>query len=277
MGEVYFRMNDYKKSIEMYKKALKIKHDFGSSHFGIAANLIKMGEYRKARDHINLWSKISSSYNGALILHYYLAISYIAEDDPENTLKEMEIRHHLAEQKADTFWLALNQFQTSEILFENGIINKAEEKLASGKELIAGLDLSERYKDFLILTYLSHSARLAVIKGNIDQAKEYAEMYKNHGEEYEDPGYIENNFTLSGLIAYAEKNYEMAISDLKQSDLNDPFNKYHIALAYIKNGDETNAIDKLESAVNYSANVSLINEKVRDRAAKQLALLKADD
>ena len=113
-----------------------------------------MGEFQKARTHLNQWYKSGSSYIDQMWIQLFLAISYIAEDDPENTLKEMEIRHHLAEQKADTFSLALNQFQTSEILFETGSINKAEEKLASGKELIAGLDLSERYKDFLILTYL---------------------------------------------------------------------------------------------------------------------------
>ena len=146
-----------------------------------------------------------------------------------------------------------------------------EESRPALKKILSSLETN--MKDYFLMNYGS----VPVIKQKLLTAKEYAEMYKNHGEKYEDLGYIENNFTLSGLIAYAEKNYEMAISDLKQSNLNNPFNKYHIALAYIKNGEKTKAIDNLESAVNYTANVSLTNESVRVRTAKQLALLKADD
>ena len=79
---------------------------------------------------------------------------------------------------------------------------------------------------------------------------------------------------LSGMIAYAEENYEKAISLLKQSILNDAFESYHLALAYIKIGDETNAIKYLESAVNYSLNINLQNEIARGRAEKLLNQLK---
>jgi serine/threonine protein kinase/Tfp pilus assembly protein PilF len=276
-GEIFLRMNEYTKSIEMYKKALKIKPDLFYSHIGIVSNMIKMGKYQKARNHLNQWSEFASSDLEQEMIHHYLATTYIAEGNLENALKELENRGNLAEQSSDTLLLFENQFLISEILYENDRIIKAEEKLAAGKKLMESFDLSENIEITLWEQYLFSVTRFALKTGNMDQAKTYAEMYKKHVEKNMSPGYIIYYFTLSGLIAYAEENYEKSISELEQSNLDDPFNNYHLALAYKKNGDETKAIEKLESAVNYSGFVSLINEKVRVRAEKQLTILKADD
>ena len=152
--------------------------------------------------------------------------------------------------------------------------------MATGKKFIESSDLSEGYRDVVLMLYLLHSTRLAIKKGNIDQAKDYAEMYKKRAEKKENPNHMKRYFTLSGLIAYAEGNYEKAISDLNQSDLDDPFNNYHLALAYIKIGDEPKAIEKLETVLNIHKiyyNFDLRHEMVRSRAENQLEILKAGD
>jgi hypothetical protein len=126
------------------------------------------------------------------------------------------------------------------------------------------------------VSYNRHLTRLAVKKGNINQAKEYAEMYNEEIERDDDPNLIKWNFALSGLIAYTEGNFEKAISDLKQSNLNEPFNNYHLALAFLKIGNESETIKKLESAATYVRFPNLDREIYRNRAEKQLAHLKAD-
>jgi tetratricopeptide (TPR) repeat protein len=163
------------------------------------------------------------------------------------------------------------------ILYEPGKIKEAEEKLAAGKKLMESSDLIEKLKKRLWRSYLSHSTRLAVLKGNIDQAKEYAQKYKKIAEKKAIPYQIKWCFTLSGLIANAEGHYEKAIADLNQSNLDSPFNNYHLALAYIKSGDKPKAIEKLESVVNYSGGLSFRRVMVLGRAEKQLARLRVDD
>ncbi|MHA2032652.1 MAG: tetratricopeptide repeat protein, partial [Candidatus Kariarchaeaceae archaeon] len=279
MGDVYRRMRDYTKSIEMYEKALKLNPN-SWSHIRIAQILIKMGEYEKARNQLYQGLEIASSYLSSMRTHLVLAISYIAEGNLESPLKEMENISNLAMQKSDTVSLAKNQFDISEILYENDKIKEAEEKLAVGKELTDSLDESEGYKNILRRKYFWHSTRLAVKKGEIDQAKDYAEMYKKRAEKKENPNHMKRYFTLSGLIAYAEGNYGKVISDLKKSNLDDPFNNYHLALAYIKIGDEPKAIEKLETVLNIHKiyyNFDLRHEMVRSRAENQLSLLRAGD
>jgi tetratricopeptide (TPR) repeat protein len=273
MGDVYRRMGEYAKSTEMYEKALKL-NPTSWPHISIATNLIKMGEQQKARNQLYQGLEIASSYLSLLQAHLFLAISYIAEGDLENTLREMETRVNLAKEKSDTLEIARNQFKISEILYENGKIKEAEEKVMTGKEFMGSAELSEEEKNTLWNLYIWHSTRLMVKKGKLDQAKEYAEMYKTRSEKNDDPAYL----TLSGLIANAEENYEKAISYLNQANLGDPFPKpftdYHLALAYLKNGEETKAIKILESVVNYNALCSLTNEMTRVLAEKQLVILK---
>jgi tetratricopeptide (TPR) repeat protein len=277
MGEVYLEMNEYEKSIEMYQKALKIKPDYKSAYRGLASNYIKTGNYQGARNYLNQWSKIAHSFPNRNQIHLLLATSYIAEGDIENTLKEYENRVNLSIQKRNTFQLIHNHFTISQILYENGKMKEAEERLAMGKELIDNSALTEVRKSRLWRNYLAHSILIAIKKGEINQAKKYTEKYREEAEKTEDPMLIKNTYSFYGIISYTEDNYEKAISDLKQSDPNNPYTIYYLALAYIKIGDEEKAIEKLESIVNYPGFVTLIDEMLCSRAEKQLARLKTSE
>ena len=86
---------------------------------------------------------------------------------------------------------------------------------------------------------------------------------------------------LSGFIAYSEGDYNKAISDLNQSNsktpFDDPLSDYYLALAHIKLGKKTEAIDNLKSAANYKGNVSLTKEIFRKKAKELLSQLSAED
>ena len=137
--------------------------------------------------------------------------------------------------QSDTDRFVRNQFDLSEIFYENGLLNDAEEKLATGKNLMEKSELSESRKNILLRMYLWHSTRLAIKKGKIDQAKEYAEMYRKKAEKIESPFNKEINFSLSGLIAYAEGYFEKANVDV------DRLIRMHEAL------DETQMVSDLQA------------------------------
>jgi tetratricopeptide (TPR) repeat protein len=249
MAEVYLIMGDYKKSIEMYEKAsqLQLEPDL-SKTTGIASNLIKMGEYKKAREYLYQWSESAGAYGYKRRMFRSLAMTYIADGDLENTFKEMEKIGHLAMQKLHTVWVVQNEFDICEILYENGELKEAELKLTTGKNLIETADIPEQDNDFLLRLYFWHSSRLTIKKGKLDQATEYAEMFKKRVEKNKDTDQMKRYFALSGLLAYTRENYEKAISDLIKSEQDDdPFTNYYLALAYQKNENQTKAIEKLES------------------------------
>jgi tetratricopeptide (TPR) repeat protein len=197
----------------------------------------------------------------------------MGENDLENTLKEMNKIRRLVKEQKDTFSIIRYECMISEILFEHDKLEEAEKILIS---------LPQQSKSQFWDRYLWRSTRLAIKKGDLDQAREYAEMYKREAEKKGDPYYLKIPFTFTGLIAYAESNYEKAISEFQQSNLKYSFfhynfdvsvNRYYLALAYAKTGNNKKAVELLESVINYKDTVRIVNEIMRKHAKKQLAML----
>jgi len=274
MGEAYLEMNEYSKSIEMYEQALKIKPDFVSSLEGLAYNYIKTGDYRKARKYLNQWLQQSLSFNRQMIIHRMLATTYMLEKDLERTLKEFDKRFEKAIEEPDTLQLSYDHFITAQILYEHERITEAEERLVSGKELIDTAKFSEEIRNQIWRFYLANLFMFAIKKGDIKLAKETAEQYKKATETTDDSTIINNNFTFSGIIAYTEKNYQKAISDLNKAPPDNPFNLYYLAQVYLQINEKMKAIELLEKIVNYPGDVNWSYEILRNRTEKQLAILK---
>jgi tetratricopeptide (TPR) repeat protein len=294
MAEVYLAMNEHQKSIEMYEKILKAEPN-DRAHAGIAANLIKMGEYEKARNQLHRGLK---NYYYSLAIHLNLAILNIIEGDINNTLKILGEINDLLDQGSLMRLFVGNQFSIAEVLFETGKTDEAMERLAIGKKLMEEADFTEGERDLLLLHYLSHAVCLEIKKGNVDEAKKYFEIYNKNIDIN-----IESSFkkvwlwqkwqyALSGLINYTQGKYDQAIDDLKRSDGQDlgpnyfvswayqkqePWTNYYLALSYLKIGDIKKAIEKLESVVNYYGFPSLTAEIYRRRAQEHLAVLKAGE
>jgi tetratricopeptide (TPR) repeat protein len=279
MGDVYFFMNYFEKAIELYEKALKIKPGYAYPNEKIASILIIRGEYQKARDQLYQYSELLSNHVFRWRFHRFLACSYLAEGDFQNTIKEMEKIDNLTKQESDTVRYIWNQFDISEILYENGKLKEAEERLAAGKKLMESIDMSDEWKYRLWGIYLWHSTRWSIKTGKIDLAKKYAEEYKNKFENSTNP----IKFSLSAIIAFANENYQKAISDLQQSNLDSPpfiktiedmsFNKYLLALTHLKKSEKKKAIEKFNSVIDYNYLVTPSSEIFRHKAKLQLAKL----
>jgi serine/threonine protein kinase/Tfp pilus assembly protein PilF len=266
MGEVYLMMNDYSKSIEMYQKAFNL-NPTGYHYTLLSLNYIKMGKYQKARNHLNQWYKKGSSYSDRMGIQKFIAISYLADGDLKNTLREMEKWVILAKQASDTVEIIRYHFTLSEILYKSGDLKKAEGNLLIGNDILNRANIDPRYQDELKRKYLWHLTRLAVKNGDIEKAKIYAEKYKSYD--------LNKYLALSGLIAYVEEKYKKAISELTQSKMDDTFTNYYLALAYIKTSDNMKAIDRLERVIDYNDAKWIQNELFRYHAKKQLEILKA--
>jgi serine/threonine protein kinase/tetratricopeptide (TPR) repeat protein len=264
MGEVYLMMNEYTKSIEMYQKAFNL-NPHGYNYSLISLNYIKMGEYQQARTHLNQWYKKGSSYGDQLWVQLFLAISYLAEGDLQNTQREMENRVILAKQASDTVRIIRYRFDLAEVLYENGELNKSEKNITIGINILQSATIDPRYENELERKYLCHLTRLAVKQGDVEQANKYADLIK--------PINYDIYRSLLGLIDYAVGNYRKSLDEFNQSGLDDTFTNYHKALSYMKIGENRQAVECLKRVVDYNDPNWIRNELFRYHAKKQLAIL----
>ena len=75
---------------------------------------------------------------------------------------------------------------------------------------------------------------------------------------------------INGSIALAEKNFDQAISELEQSNLQDPYNLYRLGLAYQGKGNAAKGTELFMRAANFNGLNNLNGALIRARA-KQAA------
>lgn len=273
-AELLLKMGEYEVSIENYEKALEIDPDFLPSHRGIATNLVYMREYKKARGQLKHLYKISEEGTQRINAKFWIAVSYLAEGDIDRTLKEIEKLYQMAELAEDTPSMINYLYTMAVVLYENDRLDEAEEQLSESRKLLLKAKLADGIKNNLERGYWYQKARLALKNDQLDEAKDYSLRYREKAAKTENPMQMRYYHTLTGMIAHAEKDYDMAISELQKSNIDDPFNRYQLAQAYIAKDDKKMAIDELEYVVNYNDLLGLSYTMVRNRAEKQLSRLK---
>jgi tetratricopeptide (TPR) repeat protein len=273
-AELLLKMGEYEVSIETYEKALEIDPDFLPSHRGIATNLVYMREYKKARGQLKHLYKIAQNDNQRINANFWIAVSYLAEGDLDMTLGEIDNLYQIAEESGDISAMIGYLYTMTVLLFENNLLTEAEQKLAQSRKIWESAELPTIVKDNLDRTYWFQKSRLALKKDEISEARKYSEMYREKAAQTENPMRMRYYHTLRGMIAYTEKEYDKAISEFQESNLDDPFNRYQLAQACIAKNDKKMAIDELDYVVNFNDLLGLSYTMVRGRAEKQLGRLK---
>jgi tetratricopeptide (TPR) repeat protein len=275
-AELLLKMGEYEISIENYEKALEINPDFIPSHIGIASNLIYMREYQKARARLKHLYKIAQNDNQRINAHFGIAVSYLAEGNLDMTLDEIEKLYEMAESGGDIPSIIGNLYTQTVLLYENGRLEEAEKKLNQSRKTWEESDLAQGIKNNLERGYWYQKSRLALKKEQIAEAHTNAEKYRQKAALTENPMQMKYYHTLAGMIANAENDYEKAIAEFEQSNLEDPFNRFQRAQAFIAKDDKNMAIKELEHVVNYNDLMNLSYTMVRNRAVKQLSRLKME-
>ncbi len=276
-AELLLKMGEFEVSIETYEKALEMDPNFAPSHFGIASNLIYLREYNKARNQLQRLSRIASNDAQRTTAILGCAVVYIAEGDFETGLTEIDKLDTLAASISDTVAIVQNQFLKAVVLLEFGKLDDSREKLILANKIIDSSNFSNDLRKNFQRRYLYNSTRLMVERGEIKKAKEYASELNEVLKNNDNPILMTYNHSLSGIIALAEQDYDRAITELKQSNLEDPYNQYRLALAYQAKGEKESAIEKFEEVLKYNGLVGIVYVIIRQRAEQQLIRLKAID
>jgi tetratricopeptide (TPR) repeat protein len=148
-----------------------------------------------------------------------------------------------------------------------------EAKQAFDRGLKTTLDsgLSQEVKDNAKLFNHYNLARVAIGKKDLAAAKTEAEEFRKGAEAKGNPAQIKQSHELAGLIAIESKNYDLAISDLQQTNQQNPQNLYRLAWAYQSKGDNAKAKEFYGKAAKFNSLPQLNYAFVRAKAAKAAA------
>jgi len=273
-AELLLKMGEYDVSMETYQKALELDPDFGYSHFGLASNLIYMKEYNKARNQLKRMAKIASSDEELIRAYYGIAITYFAEGNLSDGMKEMDEIIQISDKNSNTVRVIRSYYTKARILAEFDKFEEAWQTMKKGQSLVPEAETTPEIEHNLKQLFLFNAAFIAVKQNDLKSAGEYADQYYAITENDDNPILIKAGSSLQGLIAFYEKDYVMAIEEFEKADMSDPLNMFWLARAQMENGQTEEAILNLRKVIKYNGLASINYILTRIRAEKTLARLR---
>lgn len=269
-GELLLKMGEYEASLDQYEKAIDLDSSFVPSYIGIATNLNYKEQHEQAREKLNEILNFSRNDAEKRAVYFAIAVSYTDEGKYKNAIEELKKIYKLAESTDDIAVMANTLVTLANIYFEIGKENEAGKWFLKSYDLMMNSDLPKEIKDNVNLNKIYIEALLLSRQQNFKLAYEKAEQFLAQAETLENTQFIRNAHELFGRIALEEKNYSKVIDHLKQSNQQDPYNLYRLALAFHGLGDKENTIKYLEQTVKFNDLNSMTYALCRKKAKNML-------
>ena len=146
--------------------------------------------------------------------------------------------------------------------------DQAKKEFEAGSALIQASNLSPEIKANNRLVSHFNLARVALAKKDQAAAKAEAQEYRTGAAASKNPFQPRQAHELDGTIALAEKNWDEAIAQLQQSNLQNPQNLYRLCQAYEGKGDAAKAADFCKQAADFHSLPNLNYAFIRAKAGK---------
>jgi tetratricopeptide (TPR) repeat protein len=267
-AELLLKMGRFEESVAQYHKALSIDPHFVPSHFGIAANQMYLGKADEAT--AELQKMVDQARNDGETRTAYFGMAVVAADRGkyDQALTAMDKEYAVAEKKNDVAAMSADLQAKGNILAEMGKRDEAKRTFDRSLQMIKGSSLSEDIKDNAELGHDFNMAALAIGSKDYASAKTHAEAFRQKAQASKNSAQLRQYHELAGRIALGEKDYDKAIGELTQSNLQNPANLYRIGLAYEGKGDVAKAQDYAKRAAEYNSLPQLPYAFIRTKAEK---------
>lgn len=272
-AEMLLKQGRYDESIVQYKKALEINPDFFASHMGISNNLIYQKKYDQAKENCRNCYDIAKNDGERRFALFTMTVAYVDEGDIDGAMEQMEKQFEIAKTIDDAGAMTGDLNTMGNILYEAGRYDEAREKFKESLKVMMESDLSDEVKENNRRLSIYNAGRLQLKTGNIDESKKLAANFSNQAKNANNTFQIWLSHYLNGLIALEEEDYKTAISEFNQSNMQNPQTYYHLALAYMGDGNTEEAKKYAEQCANFNALVSLNQAFVGNKAQEMLTSL----
>jgi tetratricopeptide (TPR) repeat protein len=269
-GELLLKMGKFDDSITQYRKALTVDPHFAPSHFGISADLTYMGKPQEAE--AELAKMVDQARNDGELRTAFFGLAVVAADSGklDKALQQMDKEFAVAEKKDDGAAMAADLQAKGNILAEMGKYDQATQQFDRSLKYIEESSLSQEIKDNATLLHHFNLSAMAIGKKDYAAAKTHADEYRQGAEASKNPAQIKLAHELAGRIALAQKDYDKTITELQQSNLQDPRNLYRLGQAYDGKGDHTKAQEFYSNAAKFNSLPALNYAFIRTKAGKMV-------
>ena len=269
-GELLLKMGEYEASIEQYQKALRQDSNFVASYIGIASNLMYISDYNEARLLMERFYNRARNENEKARALTARAIIFVDEVDFANAIKEIENLINESEKSNDFAAVSNALVIIGAIHFESGKYDLALQYFSKSLKIIEDSNLPDEIKRNSGFNYLFGEVMVHAKQKKFKSALLGAEKFMNEAQRTNILNQIRNGHEIYGRIFFEMREYEKSVKELNQSNLQNPYNLYRLALAYEKIGDIENAKSFLKKTVKFNSFLNLNYAFCRNKAKNKL-------
>jgi len=274
-AELLLKMGRFEQSQAQYHRALAIDPHFVPSHFGLSAALLYTGKATEAK--AELQKMADQARNDGELRTAYFGMAVVVSDSGKlkEALQLMDKEYAVAEKTNDVASMAADLQAKGNILVEIPRYDEAQRQFDRSFQMIQASGQSQGIKDNAKLLHHFNLAEIAIGKKDYAAAKAHAEEFRQGAEATKNSAQVKQFHELEGRIALGEKDYDKAIAELQQANLQNPANLYRLSQAYQAKGDSDKAHGYLIQAANFNSlpalNYAFIRVKAQKLAAKEKA------
>lgn len=269
LAELFLKVGKFDDAITEYRKALAIDSNFINSHLGIGAALMYQGKAEEAAAEFNKITSKARSDGERRTALFALTVLAVDSGKVDQALAEVDKQYALGEKTGDVPNLAGDLQLKGNILLEAGKYDEAKQAFERGLKATMDSNLSQEIKDNTKLFQHYNLTRVALGKKDLGAAKKEGQEFRKGAEASKNPAQVKQAHELAGLVALEEKNYDQAIAELQQTNLQNPQNLYRLAQAYQGKGDGPKARESSVKAATFHSLPQLNYAFIRNKAGKQ--------
>ena len=268
LAELYLKMGRFDESIAQYRKALAIDPNFINSHQGIASALMYQGKPDEASAELQKITDKARSDAERRTAMFAMTVVDVDSGKLDAALAEVDKQYALGEKTNDVAGMTGDLQLKGNILLEMGKPDEAKAAYERLLKMTSDSNLSQEIKDNATLFHHYNLTRVALAKKDLATAKAEAEAFRKGTETKKNPFQTKQAHELLGMIALEAKDFDTALAELQQSNLQNPYDLYRICQAYQGKGDLGKAKEFCTKAATFNSLPQLNLAFIRTRAAK---------
>ncbi len=253
LGQLYAGDNQADKARIAFEKAQAIGPKSARIEVFLANDELLKGHYAKARTAYESVEKSLPGGTAPFLIRYGVTFSHLYEGNVDAALESL--RAYLEEYKAggldkqfpEVFiWNAM-----ARINLENGRLDEAMKDYEKGYQSVPGSNLPEDQKQTWLARLRHGKARVLARQGKHEEAWAEAEAVKRMIEEGGEPAkqYWPAYHYLAGYLKLEAGDNAQALEQLKQADMNNPFDILLLARAQERLGQKGEALKTFQKVV----------------------------
>ena len=267
-AELLLKMGKFEESIAQYRKALSIDPNFIASHSGISADLMYQNKPAEAATELQEIAKKARSDAEQRTALFNQTVVDVDSGQWDKALAGMDKQYALGEKTNDLPAMTGDLQFKGNILLEMGKFDEAKVLFERLVKMTDESSLSQEIKDNTRLFHHFNLARVAVGKKDLATAKAEAAEFEKGAMAKNNPAQARLARGLNGLVALEEKNFDKALAELQQANLQNPYDLFRMCLAYQGKGDAAKTKELCTKAANFNPLPQLNQAFVRTKAAK---------